>query len=85
MPKQDRSRSSLAVVVGLLLLTLVLVSYRTRTFHYCAGTGDRPIARVVEGSETCAADEEPLEFKRLGWPGRLKLAAQTTAKALGAN
>jgi len=67
------------------LLTLLFVWIRAHTFHYCASTGDRPQARIVGGSESCAQDEEPLDWRRLGWPGRIKLAASTTAKAFGAN
>jgi hypothetical protein len=84
MPNQNGFRL-FAVVAGVLLLTLLFVSYRARTFHYCAGIGDRPAARVADSAAPCRADEEPLEFRRLGWPGSLKLAAQATAKAFGAN
>ena len=72
-------------VAGVLLIVVLLVSYRARTFHYCAGLGGRPPTRVVEGSESCGPGEEPLDWLALGWPAKLKLAVQTTATALGAN
>ena len=79
MPK----RTGIGTLIAVLVLLLLFVGYRARTFHYCASTGDRPQARIVSGS--CAQDEEPLEWGRLGWPGRIKLAAATTAKAFGGN
>jgi hypothetical protein len=39
----------------------------------------------VGGAESCGVEEEPLEWQRLGWPGKIKLAAKASAKALGAN
>jgi len=74
-----------ATLVGALLLTLVFVSYRARSFHYCAGTGDHPAVRVVDSATPCGSDEVPLEIRSVGWRGRLKLAAQTTARAFDAN
>lgn len=75
----------IATLAGALLLTVLFVSYRARSFRYCAGTGDHPAARVVDSAGSCGADEEPLEIRSVGWLGRLKLAAQTTARAFGAN
>ncbi len=83
MPKPSGSRLMGAVAVAFLLAVL-FVSYRARGFHYCAGTGNRPQARVAAGDEPCFPDEEPLEWQRLGWPGRVKLGARATAKAFGA-
>ena len=75
----------IGALAGVLLLTLLLVSYRAQTFHYCAGTGDRPQARVAGAAETCGPDEEPLEWQRLGWPGKIKLAAKAAGRAFGGN
>lgn len=72
-------------IAGILMLMALFVSYRARTFHYCASMGDRPQARVAGSAETCGPEEETLEWQRLGWPGKIKLAARTTAKAFGAN
>ena len=74
-----------SALAAALLLGLVLVSYRARTFHYCATTGPRPEARVAAGEEPCRPDEEPLETGRLGWPGKIKLAAKAAAKVCGAD
>jgi hypothetical protein len=84
MPNRNGARL-IGGLAGVFLLTLLFVSYRARTFSYCASTGDRPQARVAGRGESCGPDEEPLEWQRLGWPGKLKLAATATAKALGAN
>jgi hypothetical protein len=84
MPNRNGNRLMGAVAV-MFLLALLLLSYRVRTFHYCAGLGDRPQARVAGSAESCGPDEEPLEFERLGWPGKIKLAARATAKAFGLN
>ncbi|SPE42315.1 hypothetical protein SBA3_5180001 [Candidatus Sulfopaludibacter sp. SbA3] len=43
------------------------------------------MARVADSAESCGPEEESLEFRRLEWPGPLKLAAQSTAKAFGVN
>jgi hypothetical protein len=69
----------------LLVLALLFIGYRARTFNYCASTSDRPEARIVSGSESCGPDEERLEWRRLGWFGRIKLTGRTAAKAFGAN
>lgn len=84
MPNGNRIGLIVTLTVALLLM-LLFVGYRTRTFHYCASAGDRPEARVVGGSQSCGQDEEPLEWQRLGWPGRMKLAASAAAKAFSAN
>ena len=81
------NRNGIGIMVTLtvaLLLTLLFVGYRARTFHYCAGKGEFR-ARVVAESQSCRQDEEPLAWRRLGWAGRIKLAASTAAKAFSAN
>jgi hypothetical protein len=82
LPRQNANRL-VGVIAGVLLLTLLFVSYRVRTFHYCASLTERPQARVAAGAESCGPEEEPLQFERLGWPGKIKLAARATAKAFG--
>ncbi|MGO9258729.1 MAG: hypothetical protein ACLQU1_20775 [Bryobacteraceae bacterium] len=84
MPQRSGARV-MGALTAVFLCAALFVSYRARTFHYCAGTGDRPQARVAGSAESCAPDEEPLEFERLGWPGKLRLAARAAAKAFGAN
>jgi hypothetical protein len=80
------NRNGLVCTLGVLLvLALVFIGYRARTFNYCASTGDRPAPRIVTGSESCGPNEEPLEWRRLGWYSRIKLTGRTAAKALGAN
>ena len=74
---------TLAVIV--LVLIFLFIGYRAQTFHYCASIGGRPEARLVNGSEPCGPDEEPLEWRRLGMPGRIKLAVRTAAKAFRPN
>jgi hypothetical protein len=84
MPNRNGIGAIVAPTVAFLVM-LLFVGYRARTFHYCAGTGDRPEARIVSGSQSCGRDEEPLKWRRLGWFGRMKLAANTAAKAFSAN
>jgi hypothetical protein len=79
---QNRNGQVLAVIAGVFVLVF-FVSYRVRTFHYCAGFADR--ARVVSAEEPCSAEEQPLDWNVLGYVGKLKLAGSTVAKALGAN
>ena len=84
MPNRNVFRTVIGIA-GVLLLSLAFVSYRARTFHYCAVLGDHPSARVMGGAETCRPTEEPLEISHVGGLGKLKLAAQTAAKAFGSN
>src|ERR1051325_12206858 len=82
MPNRNLA-SLIGALAGICLLTLLFVLYQGRTFHYCAGKGERPQARIVGSADSCGPDEEPLDWRELGWPGRIKLAARTTAKAFG--
>ena len=83
MENQNISRL-LAVMAGILVVLLLFASYRARGFHYCAAEQEFH-ARVVSGDQPCSPDESPLEWNRLGWGSKLKLIANTAAKAAGAN
>jgi hypothetical protein len=52
MPNRNGIRLIGTLTVALLLM-LLFVGYKARTFHYCAGTGDRPEARIVGSAESC--------------------------------
>jgi len=78
-------RNGLGILAAVLLLLLLFVGYRVRTFHYCVPVGGRPQARIVSGSETCGTNEEQLEWRRMGIPGRIRLAARTVGEAFGLN
>jgi len=80
-----RDRKGIFAATVVVLFIFLFIAYRARTFHYCASTGDRPEARITDGSEPCGPDQEPLEWRRVGWAGKIKLAAGAAAKVLGAN
>jgi hypothetical protein len=82
---QRNASRVLTGLAGVLLLAALFVSYRARSFRYCASMDERPQARIAGSGETCSPGEEPLDARRLGWPGRIKLAAKAAAKAFGAN
>lgn len=75
----------LALIASVLLISLLFVSYRARTFHYCLGFRELAQARVVSSDEPCSPDEQPLEWEILGWASKLKLVGNTIVKAVGAN
>ena len=80
-----RTRSGI-LILGVVLASIVLFSgYRARGFHYCGSISDRWRARIVNGPESCRPDEDPLDWRQLGWPARMKLAANMAVKAFGAN
>jgi hypothetical protein len=75
---------ALVAIVGVLVL-LLFVAYRARTFHYCVDDGERPQVRVKSNDEPCSPDEDPMEWKVLGLRAKFKLLGNTASKALGAN
>ena len=73
----------LAVIAGILVFSLLFVSFRARAFHYCMGFQEQ--ARVVSSDEPCSSDEQPPEWRVLGYAARLKLAGSTIVKAFATN
>lgn len=80
-----RTRSGILIAAVVLASIVLFIGYRARTFHYCASISDRPEARIASSSEPCGADEEPLEWRRMGWWARMKLSANAAVEAFGAN
>lgn len=83
----DGKGKTLAIVGCTLVLLLVFVVYRARTFNYCVGYGDR--LSIVAGDQSCAADENPIEFsvawRVQGLAGKFKTVGRTVARSFAPN
>jgi hypothetical protein len=80
-----RNAAITEALAGILVLSIMFVSWRARTFHYCFGYGGRGAARVTSGAEPCAPDETPGDWRRAGWLGKIELVGTAAAKAFGGN
>jgi len=71
------------LAAAMVLLFALFVTYRARNYHYCASLDPRPQARIAGPDGVCGPNEEPLDVRRMGWFGRIRLGAKTAGKALG--
>jgi hypothetical protein len=86
---QNQKIRSIAVIASTLVLTVVFVSSRAHTFHYCAGYGERAQGRIAGSGEVCGPDEKSMEWgdrwREQGMASKVKMLGSTVAAAFGAH
>ena len=85
MANQNPSRT-LGLLAAAVLLIVLFVAYRARTFTYCVGFDDRSNGRAVPNAQSCGAGEREMErvdWQRRGLRSKIKLAGSTVARAFG--
>jgi len=85
---QGNNARLLAIIAGTLMLLVVFVSYRARTFRYCVDESAHS-SRLADGREPCTADERLVEWRGLwqeeGLRSKPKMLWTTIIEAFGLN
>jgi hypothetical protein len=85
---QNQVARLVTVIAAAVILLVVFVSYRARTFHYCVGNNERSqTSHLADGNQPCSPDEQLMDWRekwsQLGWREKFRTLGTTAVEAFG--